>query len=118
MSNNLKTIQTAYKANRHPNGQLNQKRFDNYSRMPDMITNNAGYYWDEGFSKMYGRYKRLVEPGLVTDQLKAVTTNQDPITMSGTNKTDMNVLFRSLTQPSMSNVMQNYLFKTRYLTKL
>ena len=47
-----------------------------------------------------------------------VTTNQDPITMSGTNKTDMNVLFRFLTQPSMSNVMQNYLFKTRYLTKL
>lgn len=73
MSNNLKNIQTAYKANHHLGGRLSQKRFDNYNRMPDMITNNAGYYWGEGFSKMYGRYKRLVEPGLVTDQLKDFT---------------------------------------------
>lgn len=54
MSNNLKTIQTVYKANRHPNGRLTQKRFDNYNRMPDMITMEASYYWNEGFNKMYG----------------------------------------------------------------
>ena len=73
MSNNLKTIQTVYKANRHPNGRLTQKRFDNYNRMLDMITMEASYYWNEGFNKMYGRYTRLVEPGLVTDQLKDFT---------------------------------------------
>lgn len=77
MSNNLKTIQTAYKANRHPNGRLTQKRFDNYNRMPDMITMEVSYYWNEGFSKMYGRYTRLVEPGLVTDQLKDFTLKVD-----------------------------------------
>lgn len=81
MSNNLKTIQTTYKANtrpRHRNGgRLNQKRFDNYNRMPDMITNENGYYWREGFNKMYGRYIRLVEPGLVTDQLKDFTLKVD-----------------------------------------
>lgn len=81
MSNNLKTIQTAYKANtrpRHRNGgRLNQKRFDNYNRMPDMITMEASYYWNEGFSKMYGRYTRLVEPGRVTDQLKDFTLKVD-----------------------------------------
>lgn len=77
MSNNLKTIQTAYKANRHPNGRLNQKRFDNYNRMPDMITMEASYYWNEGFNKMYGRYTRLVESGLVTDQLKDFTLKVD-----------------------------------------
>lgn len=98
MSNNLKTIQTAYKANRHPNGQLNQKRFDNYSRMPDMITNNAGYYWDEGFNKMYGRYTRLVEPGLVTDQLKDFTLKIDkPLRMTdffydGVSKKDLKLI--------------------------
>lgn len=81
MSNNLKTIQTAYKTNtrpRHRNGgQLTQKRFDNYNRMPDMITMEASYYWNEGFNKMYGRYTRLVEPGLVTDQLKDFTLKVD-----------------------------------------
>lgn len=77
MSNNLKTIQTAYKANRHPNGRLNQKRFDNYNRMPDMITMDASYYWNEGFNKMYGRYTRLVEPRRVTDQLKDFTLKVD-----------------------------------------
>lgn len=77
MSNNLKTIQTAYKANIQPHhrngGRLNQKRFDNYNRMPDMITMEGGYYWREGFNKMYGRYTRLVEPGIVEDQLKDFT---------------------------------------------
>lgn len=81
MSNNLKTIQTAYRANtqpRHRNGErLTQKRFDNYNRMPDMITMEASYYWNEGFNKMYGRYTRLVEPGLVTDQLKDFTLKVD-----------------------------------------
>lgn len=81
MSNNLKTIQTAYRANtrpRHHNGgRLTQKRFDNYNRMPDMITMEASYYWNEGFNKMYGRYTRLVEPGLVTDQLKNFTLKVD-----------------------------------------
>lgn len=81
MSNNLKTIQTAYQANtrpRHHNGgRLTQKRFDNYNRMPDMITMEASYYWNEGFNKMYGRYTRLVEPGLVTDQLKNFTLKVD-----------------------------------------
>ena len=98
MSNNLKTIQTAYKANRHPNGLLNQKRFDYYCRMPDMITNNAGYYWDEGFNKMYGRYTRLVEPGLVTDQLKDFTLKIDkPLRMTdffydGVSKKDLKLI--------------------------
>ena len=81
MSNNLKTIQTAYQANtrpRHHNGgRLTQKRFDNYNRMPDMITMEASYYWNEGFNKMDGRYTRLVEPGLVTDQLKNFTLKVD-----------------------------------------
>lgn len=81
MSNNLKTIQTAYQANtrpRHRNGgRLTQKRFDNYNRMPDMITMEASYYWNEGFNKMYGRYTRLVEPGLVTNQLKDFTLKVD-----------------------------------------
>lgn len=81
MSNNLKTIQTTYRANtrpRHRNGgRLTQKRFDNYNRMPDMITMEASYYWNEGFNKMYGRYTRLVEPGLVTDQLKDFTLKVD-----------------------------------------
>lgn len=81
MSNNLKTIQTAYKTNTRPHhrngGQLTQKRFDNYNRMPDMITMEASYYWNEGFNKMYGRYTRLVEPGLVTDQLKDFTLKVD-----------------------------------------
>lgn len=81
MSNNLKTIQTAYKANTRPrhrnDGRLTQKRFDNYNRMPDMITRESSYYWNEGFNKMYGRYTRLVEPGLVTDQLKDFTLKID-----------------------------------------
>lgn len=81
MSNNLKCIQTTYRANtrpRHHNGgRLTQKRFDNYNRMPDMITMEASYYWNEGFNKMYGRYTRLIEPGLVTDQLKDFTLKVD-----------------------------------------
>ena len=81
MSNNLKTIQTAYRANTRPrhhnSGRLTQKRFDNYNRMPDMITMEASHYWNEGFNKMYGRHTRLVEPGLVTDQLKDFTLKVD-----------------------------------------
>lgn len=98
MSNNLKTIQTAYKANRHPNGRLNQKRFDNYNRMPDMITMKASYYWNEGFNKMYGRYTRLVEPGLVTNQLKDFTLKVDkPLRMTdffydGVSKKDLKLI--------------------------
>lgn len=98
MSNNLKTIQTAYKANRHPNGRLNQKRFDNYNRMPDMITMEASYYWNEGFNKMYGRYTRLVEPGFVTDQLKDFTLKIDkPLRMTdffydGVSKKDLKLI--------------------------
>lgn len=41
--------------------------------MPDMITNENSYYWNEGFNKMYGRYTHLVEPGIVDDQLKDFT---------------------------------------------
>lgn len=98
MSNNLKTIQTAYKANRHPNERLNQKRFDNYNRMPDMITMEASYYWNEGFNKMYGRYTRLVEPGFVTDQLKDFTLKIDkPLRMTdffydGVSKKDLKLI--------------------------
>lgn len=81
MSNNLKTIQIAYKANTRPRlrngGRLNQKRFDNYNRMPDMITMEASYYWNEGFNKMYGRYTRPVEPGIVENQLKNFTLKVD-----------------------------------------
>ena len=83
MSNNLKTIQTAYRANtrpRHHNGgRLTQKRFNNYTRMPDMITNENGYYWREGFNKMYGRHTRLVEPGQIADQLKDFTLKVDKL---------------------------------------
>ena len=102
MSNNLKTIQTAYKANtrpRHRNGgRLNQKRFDNYNRMPDMITMEASYYWNEGFNKMYGRYKRLVEPGIVADQLKDFTLKVNkPLRMTdffydGVSKKDLKLI--------------------------
>lgn len=80
MSNNLKNIQTAY----HPNtrvcehgGRLNQKQYNNYNRMPEMITDNKGYYWDNGFNKRYGRYTRLVEPGLLDEQLEDFTLKLD-----------------------------------------
>ena len=79
MSNNLKTIETAY----HPNkrvrtygGRLKANQYNNYNRMPEMITNNNNYYWDNGFNKRYGRYVRLVEPGHV-DVLKDFTLKID-----------------------------------------
>lgn len=76
MSNNLKTIQTTYRANTRPRqhgGRLKTNQYNNYNRIPDMITNNNGYYWDNGFNKRYGRHAFLVEPGLVEDQLKDFT---------------------------------------------
>lgn len=42
-----------------------------------MITNNNGYYWDNGFNKRYGRHAFLVEPGIVEDQLKDFTLKVD-----------------------------------------
>ena len=80
MSNNLKTIETAYRPNKrvHTNGgRLNQKQYNNYSRMPEIITDNNGYYWDNGFHKRYGRHTWLVEPGLVNDQLQNFTLKVD-----------------------------------------
>lgn len=80
MSNNLKTIETAYRSNtsvREHGGRLNQKQYNNYNRMPDMITDNNGYYWDNGFNKRYGRYTRLVEPGLLDGQLEDFTLKFD-----------------------------------------
>lgn len=80
MSNNLKSIKTAYRSNtrvREHGGRLNQKQYNNYNRMPEMITNNNGYYWDNGFHKRYGRYTRLVEPGLVDGQLQNFTLKVD-----------------------------------------
>lgn len=73
MSNNLKNIKTAYRSNtsvREHGGRLNQKQYNNYNRMPEMITDNNGYYWDNGFHKRYGRHTWLVEPGLVDGQLR------------------------------------------------
>lgn len=80
MSNNLKSIKTAYRSNtnvREHGGRLNQKQYNNYNRMPEMITNNNGYYWDNGFHKRYGRHTWLVEPGLVSDQLQNFTLKVD-----------------------------------------
>lgn len=80
MSNNLKSIKTAYQSNtsvREHGGRLNQKQYNNYNRMPEMITNNNGYYWDNGFHKRYGRHTWLVEPGSVNDQLQNFTLKVD-----------------------------------------
>lgn len=80
MSNNLKSIKTAYRSNtrvREHGGRLNQKQYNNYNRMPEMITNNNGYYWDNGFHKRYGRHTWLVEPGLVDEQLEGFTLKLD-----------------------------------------
>ena len=80
MSNNLKNIQTAYRSNTRVNeygGRLNQKQYDNYNRMPEMITKNNNYYWDNGFNKRYGRHTWLVEPGLVDGQLDNFTLKFD-----------------------------------------
>lgn len=88
MSNNLKTIQTAYSANTHIHthngfsvrnhkGRLRTKQYNNYSRMPDMITAEADYYWTQGFNKMYGRYVRLVEPNTLDNQLDSFTLKID-----------------------------------------
>ena len=80
MSNNLKSIKTAYRSNtsvREHGGRLNQKQYNNYNRMPEMITNNNGYYWDNGFHKRYGRHTWLVEPGFVDEQLQNFTLKVD-----------------------------------------
>lgn len=80
MSNNLKNIETAYRPNtrvRGRSGRLNQKQYNNYNRMPEMITDYNDYYWENGFNKRYGRYTRLVEPGLVDGQLKDFTLKVD-----------------------------------------
>lgn len=80
MSNNLKSIKTAYRSNtriREHGGRLNQKQYNNYNRMPKIITDKNGYYWDNGFNKRYGRYTRLVEPGLVDGQLQNFTLKVD-----------------------------------------
>ena len=72
MSNNLKNIETAYRSNTHVrgrNGRLNQKQYNNYNRMPEMITDYNDYYWENGFNKRYGRYVRLVEPGILDENL-------------------------------------------------
>lgn len=45
--------------------------------MPKIITDKNGYYWDNGFNKRYGRYTRLVEPGLVDGQLQNFTLKVD-----------------------------------------
>lgn len=80
MSNNLKSIKTTYRSNtsvREHCGRLNQKQYNNYNRMPEMITNNNNYYWDNGFHKRYGRHTWLVEPGSVNDQLQNFTLKVD-----------------------------------------
>ena len=80
MSNNLKNIKTAYRSNTNVSehgGRLNQKQYNNYNRMPEMITNNNGYYWDNGFHKRYGRHTWLVEPGFVDGQLENFTLKVD-----------------------------------------
>lgn len=80
MSNNLKNIQTAYHSNtrvREHGGRLNQKQYNNYNRIPEMITDKSGYYWDNGFNKRYGRHARLVEPGLLDEQLNGFTLKMD-----------------------------------------
>ena len=80
MSNNLKSIKTAYRSNtrvREHGGRLNQKQYNNYNRMPEIITNNNGYYWDNGFHKRYGRHTWLIEPGHVSDQLQNFTLKVD-----------------------------------------
>lgn len=80
MSNDLKTIKTAYRSNtrvRTNGGRLHQKQYNNYNRMPEMITNNNGYYWDNGFHKRYGRHTWLVEPGLADGQLEDFTLKID-----------------------------------------
>lgn len=76
MSNNLKTLKTDYVANRRVRqygGRLNTKQYNAYNRMPDMITTNNNYYWEQGFNKRYGRNALLVKPDVVDDQLKDFT---------------------------------------------
>lgn len=76
MSNNLKTLKTDYVANRRVRqygGRLNTKQYNAYNRMPDMITTNNNYYWEQGFNKRYGRHALLVKPDVVDDQLKDFT---------------------------------------------
>lgn len=76
MSNNLKTLKTDYVANRRVRkhgGRLKAKQYNTYSRMPDMITANNNYYWEQGFNKRYGRNALLVKPDVVDDQLKDFT---------------------------------------------
>ena len=80
MSNNLKNIQTAYRPNTRVyehGGRLNQKQYNNYNRMPNMITNNNDYYWKEGFNKRYGRYTHLIEPDRLDGQLDDFTLKVD-----------------------------------------
>ena len=80
MSNNLKNIETAYRPNTRVcehRRRLKQKRYNNYNRMPEMITNNKGYYWDNGFNKRYGRYTHLIEPSLLDGQLEDFTLKLD-----------------------------------------
>lgn len=80
MSNNLKTLKTDYIANRHVckhGGRLKTKQYNTYSRMPDMITANNNYYWEQGFNKRYGRNALLVKPDVIGDQLNGFTLKID-----------------------------------------
>ena len=80
MSNQLKSLKTAYVANRRVRqhgGRLNTKQYNNYSRMPDMITANDNYYWQQGFNKRYGRRALLVKPDAVNNQLDGFTLKID-----------------------------------------
>lgn len=80
MSNNLKTLKTDYVANRRVRqygGRLNTKQYNAYNRMPDMITTNNNYYWEQGFNKRYGRNALLVKPDVVGDQLNGFTLKID-----------------------------------------
>lgn len=80
MSNNLKTLKTDYVANRRVRqygGRLNTKQYNAYNRMPDMITTNNNYYWEQGFNKRYGRHALLVKPNAVNDQLNNFTLKID-----------------------------------------
>lgn len=80
MSHNLKTLKTDYVANRRVRqhgGRLKTKQYNTYSRMPDMITANNNYYWEQGFNKRYGRNALLVKPDVVGDQLNGFTLKID-----------------------------------------
>ena len=66
MSNQLKTYQNWYQTNRGVRNDIkfmHQNTYNQYNRLPDKIINTNTYFWDNGFSKRYGRYAKITDAG-------------------------------------------------------